>query len=48
MFLCKKTGHPYEKPIKLIEYLVERTNNCYSVMDPFMGSGTTGVACKKS
>ena len=43
---ANKTGHPYEKPIKLIEVLVENLNNCESVLDPFMGSGTTGVACK--
>ena len=43
---ANKTGHPYEKPIKLIEVLIESLNNCKSVLDPFMGSGTTGVACK--
>lgn len=42
---AKKTGHPYEKPLKLMEYLVERCN-CNSFIDCFMGSGTTGVACK--
>ena len=44
---ANKTGHPYEKPIKLIEVLIENLNNCKSVLDPFMGSGTTGVACKE-
>lgn len=44
---ANKTGHPYEKPIKLIELLIENLNNCESVLDPFMGSGTTGVACKE-
>ena len=44
---ANKTGHPYEKPIKLIELLIENLNNCESVLDPCMGSGTTGVACKK-
>ena len=42
---ANKTGHPYEKPIKLIELLIENLNNCESVLDPFMGSGSTGVAC---
>lgn len=42
---AKKTGHPYEKPLKLMEYLVERCDG-ESFIDSFMGSGTTGVACK--
>lgn len=42
---AKKSGHPYEKPIALMKYLLERTD-ARSVIDPFMGSGTTGVACK--
>ena len=42
---AKKSGHPYEKPLKLMEYLVERSN-AETILDPFMGSGTTGVACK--
>lgn len=41
---AQKSGHPYEKPLKLMEYLVERCNG-ESFIDPFMGSGTTGVAC---
>jgi site-specific DNA-methyltransferase (adenine-specific) len=40
--------HPTEKPIKLMEILIENTSNeSDTVLDPFMGSGTTGVACKK-
>ena len=35
--------HPAEKPVLLIEKLIEKTKG--SVLDPFMGSGTTGVAC---
>ena len=42
---AKKTGHPYEKPVKLIATLLDGLNNCETVLDPFMGSGTTGVAC---
>lgn len=42
---AKKTGHPYEKPIRLIEVLLSQLNNCNSVLDCFMGSGSTGVAC---
>jgi hypothetical protein len=37
--------HPNEKPIKLMRYLVEKlTQRAEIVIDPFMGSGTTGVA----
>lgn len=42
---ANKTGHPYEKPLALMEYLVSRTNGNL-ILDPFMGSGTTGLACK--
>jgi len=42
---AKKSGHPYEKPIKLMEYLIGNTD-CQSIIDPFAGSGTTGVACQ--
>lgn len=39
--------HPTEKPIKLFEYLVKVSSNENDiVLDPFAGSGTTGVACK--
>lgn len=34
--------HPTQKPIKLMRKLVRRTKGL--VLDPFMGSGTTGVA----
>jgi site-specific DNA-methyltransferase (adenine-specific) len=37
------TGHPSQKPIRLMRELVMRTDG--AVFDPFMGSGSTGVAC---
>jgi hypothetical protein len=38
--------HPYEKPLSLMERLIRiYTNPGDTVLDPFMGSGTTGVAC---
>ena len=43
---AKKSGHPYEKPIKLMKYLIERSY-CQSIIDPFMGSGTTCLAAKE-
>ena len=38
--------HPTPKPVGLIERMVTcSTDSGASVLDPFMGSGTTGVAC---
>jgi DNA modification methylase len=38
--------HPTVKPIKLMQYLVKLVTPPNGiVLDPFMGSGTTGVAC---
>jgi site-specific DNA-methyltransferase (adenine-specific) len=43
----KKSSHPTQKPIELMEYLVkEFTEEGDTVLDCFMGSGSTGVACK--
>jgi len=40
--------HPTVKPIKLMQYLVRLiTPKGGTVLDPYMGSGTTGIACKK-
>ena len=39
--------HPTQKPIDLMEHLVSiHSNEGDVVLDPFMGSGTTGVACR--
>lgn len=38
--------YPTQKPIELLEYLIKTyTNPGDTVLDPTMGSGTTGVAC---
>lgn len=44
-----RTGlHPTEKPIPLMrEILQDFTNQGETILDPFMGSGTTGVACAR-
>lgn len=39
--------HPTQKPIALIERLLRMTK-AQTVLDPFMGSGTTGVACVRA
>jgi DNA modification methylase len=41
--LTMETDHPYQKPESLMRYLIARTTG--RILDPFMGSGTTGVAC---
>lgn len=41
-----KKQHPSEKPVELMEVLIRNsTNENEIVLDPFMGSGSTGVAC---
>jgi site-specific DNA-methyltransferase (adenine-specific) len=46
-FKPSKNNHPTVKPIKLMEYLVRLvTKKGGVVLDPFAGSGSTGVACK--
>lgn len=38
--------HPTQKPVALMSWCVDKTKG--SILDPFMGSGTTGVAAAKS
>jgi len=39
--------HPTEKPVDLLEFYIRNSSsNGDLVLDPFMGSGSTGVACK--
>ena len=42
-----ETGfHPTQKNLHLMEWLIKiHTNENQTILDPFMGSGTTGVAC---
>jgi DNA modification methylase len=42
-----KKYHPTTKPENLIEWNLSFFPNAKTVLDPFMGSGTTGVICKK-
>lgn len=42
----ERTSHPTQKSLKLMEQIIKvHTNENDIVLDPFMGSGTTGVAC---
>lgn len=42
----KPNGHPAEKPEAALDWLVKHSGGSLT-LDPFMGSGTTGVACAK-
>jgi site-specific DNA-methyltransferase (adenine-specific) len=42
----EQNGHPCPKPIEWMDWLVDLASaKGDTVLDPFMGSGTTGVAC---
>jgi site-specific DNA-methyltransferase (adenine-specific)/modification methylase len=44
----ERVGHPTQKPLEVMRWCIERIpfpNRL--ILDPFMGSGTTGVACVK-
>jgi len=40
-------SHPHTKPVDLMEQLIGATD-CAAILDPFMGSGTTGIACQRT
>ena len=43
---AEKRFHPSAKPLRLLIWCVEMVDG-HTILDPFMGSGTTGVACAK-
>jgi DNA modification methylase len=44
--LCgSNKAHVYQDPLLLYETILKMFKGCQSVLDPFMGSGTTGAAC---
>lgn len=44
--LISARQHPTQKPIGLMEWCIDQLDaSLHLVMDPFMGSGTTGIAC---
>ena len=36
--------HPTQKPVRLMAWTIEQAGKSETILDPFMGSGTTGVA----
>jgi site-specific DNA-methyltransferase (adenine-specific)/modification methylase len=42
----KDRVHPTQKPLRLMKWCIEQLPaNAHTILDPYMGSGTTGVAC---
>lgn len=41
----EKTSHPCQMPLKVMENIIGVLPASALIIDPFMGSGTTGVAC---
>ena len=39
--------HPTQKPLALMQWCLSFIPNAETILDPFMGSGSTGVACVK-
>lgn len=39
--------HPTQKPVEVMQWVIEKAGNPETILDPFMGSGTTGVAAVK-
>lgn len=50
VWVCRveRGEHPTQKPLTLLlDWVTKFTDESATVLDPFMGSGTTGVACLK-
>jgi site-specific DNA-methyltransferase (adenine-specific) len=41
---AERVGHPTQKPLAVMRWCIDQVGNPASIVDPFMGSGTTGVA----
>lgn len=41
----QNAAHPSQKPVALMEWSLGFVPRALTILDPFMGSGTTGVAC---
>ena len=43
----EKTEHPCQMPLEVMRRIIGILPEDITVCDPFMGSGTTGVACRE-
>ena len=43
----EKTKHPCQMPVEVMRRIIQILPDDATIIDPFMGSGTTGVACKE-
>lgn len=43
----KDRMHPTQKPVEVMKWCIGFLPHAKTILDPFMGSGTTGVACVK-
>ena len=41
----ERVGHPTQKPLRVMLWTLGFVPDANTILDPFMGSGTTGVAC---
>ncbi len=44
---AEKTAHPCQMPLKVMENIIGILPEDYTIIDPFLGSGTTALACQK-
>jgi site-specific DNA-methyltransferase (adenine-specific)/modification methylase len=44
---AERVGHPTQKPERVMRWTLSFLPNAQTILDPFMGSGTTGVAAVK-
>lgn len=40
----ERSEHPTQKPVGVMQWVIDQTPDAETILDPFMGSGTTGVA----
>tara|TARA_R100001460_G_scaffold8778_2_gene21543 strand:+ start:395 stop:1126 length:732 start_codon:yes stop_codon:yes gene_type:complete len=43
----EKRVHPTQKPVEVMQWAIQKTRNSKTILDPYVGSGTTLVACEK-
>ena len=44
---AEKTAHPCQMPLKVMENIIGILPEDFTIIDPFLGSGTTALACQK-